>query len=321
MNEINLDTIKKTYERIEPYIHKTPILTCHTFDEIASKYNKRKLYFKCENFQKVGAFKVRGAMNAILNTNEKIVVTHSSGNHAQALAYGSKIFKKTSYIIMPKTSPIVKQNAVKGYGGNIILCEPTLEDREKECEKILLEKGGKLIHPYNDENIINGTGTISIEIINQLKDIQLDSVLCPIGGGGLISGISIGFKGFNKNIQIFGGEPKEADDAKRSFEQKKLLSHEKIPKTIADGLMTTLGSKTFPIILENVSQIFTATEDEIIRAMKLVYERMKIVIEPSSAVCVAIALWNEDFLKLENVHEIVIIISGGNVDLLKLPFY
>jgi threonine dehydratase len=327
MSTPSLDNIKEAYALIERFVHKTPIMTCSTLDELASTSEKtKKLFFKCENFQKVGAFKYRGAMNAVLNLPKeqakKGVVTHSSGNHAQALALAAKTFGIDAYIVMPNNSPMVKQNAVKGYDGKVLLCEPTLKAREDECAKIMNEKGATLIHPYNNFDVICGQGTIAIELMEQMgKDgkFPFDAVLAPIGGGGLMSGVSTGVKSLDPRVRVFGAEPEAANDAQRSLKEGKLIVHETTPKTIADGLLTSMGSLTWPIVQKNVEEIFTVSDEQVVQAMKLMWERMKIVIEPSSAVSVAVALYNEKFRALD-IERIVIVISGGNVDLTKLPF-
>eukprot|EP01080_Neovahlkampfia_damariscottae_P004825 gene4825-8411_t len=326
----SFEGVKEAYERIKSIVHKTPILTCESLNEIASENccNKRKLFFKCENFQKVGAFKFRGACNAVFSLSDedskKGVITHSSGNFAQALSLAAKIKCIPAHIIMPSNSPSVKKNAVQdSYKGIVYECSPDVNDREILCKKIQKETGSIMLHSYNHIDIIHGQGTIAVELMEQMGSngkYNFDTLLSPIGGGGLMSGLCVGLHGFDDSINIYGAEPKDGDDAKRSLESNKLIKNEKTPNTIADGLLTNLGSLTWPIIQKHVKDIFTVSDDEILKAMKLVYERMKIVIEPSSAVAIAVVLWNEKFKKIKEVKDIVIVISGGNVDLSKISF-
>ncbi len=308
----NFNNIIEAHERIKSYIHRTPVLT--------SKFFNNKLdcniYFKCENFQKVGAFKYRGATNAIilLSEEERLsgVATHSSGNHAQALALAAKVHNTNATIIMPNTSPDVKINAVKGYGANIIFCEPTLEARECTLNEFIAKSGATFIHPYNNPNIIAGQGTACKELIEDFGDF--DIILAPVGGGGLLSGTSIAAKAMLENVQVFAAEPIGADDAWRSFRAGEIIPSI-APKTIADGLLTSLGTITFSIIKDKVDNILTVSEEAIIQAMKLVWERMKIIIEPSSAVALAAIFEHEHLFKGKKVG---IILSGGNVVLSKL---
>jgi threonine dehydratase len=272
-----------------------------------------ELFFKCENFQKIGAFKIRGGMNASLllplSKLEKGLATHSSGNHAQAIALAAKLLNTNAYIVMPDNSPVVKVNAVKGYGANITFCEPTLQAREDTMEQVIKETGAEFIHPFNDERIIAGQATAAKELIDEVNG--LDAIVAPVGGGGLLSGTSLSAKYFGKNIKVYAGEPKGAADAVLSFKSGKVESAPFI-KTIADGLLTTLGDITLKIIRENVTDIFTVSEGEIINAMRLIYERMKIVIEPSSAVPLAAIIRNIEEFRGKRIG---VIISGGNVDL------
>lgn len=329
MNTLTYEEIYEAHDRIKDLVHKTPIMTCQTMNELASQgaSTMRKLFFKCENFQKIGAFKYRGATNAVIkylkeNPKTSSVVTHSSGNHAQALSLAAKSQGLKAYIVMPKTSPSVKQKAVIGYGGEVLLCEPTMQAREAACQQVQTEKSSKLIHPFNDFYVMAGQGTIVLELQEQLqtlKDIQC--ILVPIGGGGLCAGVSLAAKTLNPNMKIIGSEPEQAADAKRSLESGELYRFDTTPKSVADGLLpVSLGSNTWPIIQKNVDFIFTVKEDEIKEAMRLVWERMKIIIEPSSAVPVAVALFNKEFKELPGLQNVVIILSGGNCDLQKLPF-
>lgn len=302
------------HKRIKPYIHNTPILSSHLLNEISGA----SLFFKCENFQKMGAFKMRGATNAILQLSEKQmqkgVVTHSSGNFAQALALASKSLGVTSYIVMPFSAPQVKKEAVLGYGGIIIECESTLQAREAAAKKIVNEKGAVFIHPSNDYHVILGQGTACMELLENYPD--LDAIFTPVGGGGLIAGTALAAHYFGNNCKVIGGEPFEADDAYRSLESGK-IEFNKTTDTIADGLKTQLGDINFPILQKHVEYIIRVTETEIVSAMRLIWERMKIIVEPSSAVALAALLKEKEAFKNKKIG---IIISGGNVDLSNLPF-
>ena len=303
------------HERISNYIHRTPIITSSSINKIAGA----ELFFKCESLQKVGAFKARGAINAILSLSDEElecgVCTHSSGNHAQALALAAQIVGVNAFIVMPSSAPIVKKNAVLGYGATVIECEPTLAARESTVAEIINETGATLIHPYNDYRIIEGQATAAKELIEDIE-VSLDAILTPVGGGGLLSGTSLSVKYFSPSTTVYGCEPIGADDAYRSFRDKELYPSVK-PNTIADGLLTSLGEKPFNIILDNVQDILTVSDEEIMDALRMTWERMKLVIEPSSAVCLAAVLKNKDLFKNKSVG---IIISGGNVDLSKLKF-
>lgn len=308
LNQPTLSDIREAFQRIKPYIHKTPVLTNSALNEMTGG----RLFFKCENFQKVGAFKFRGASNTIFSlTDEEAkngVVTHSSGNHAAALALAAKKRGITAYIVMPSTAPKVKIAAVKNYGGLITFCEPTLKSRESTAQKIIDETGALMIHPFNDYRIIAGQGTAALELMEEIPD--LDIILAPVGGGGLLSGTAIVAKSLNPKIKVIAGEPKNADDAFRSKQAGHIIPSTD-PKTIADGLKTSLGDKTFPIIRDFVDDIALATEEEIINAMRLIFERMKIIIEPSSAVPAAVVFSKKVDVKNKKVG---IIFSGGNVD-------
>lgn len=307
--------IVEAKKRIEPYIHHTPVLKSAMINAIAGS----ALWFKCENFQKAGAFKSRGALNALLLMTDQErsagVATHSSGNHAGALARAAKALGTHAHIVMPVNAPSSKVAAVREYGGKITFCEPTLAAREQTLKAIISQTGAAEVHPYNNYDIIAGQATCVIEALENMP--VPDYVLCPVGGGGLLSGTLLSIKHFSPTTRVIACEPKGADDTWKSFQTKTLIPSIK-PQTIADGLLTSLGSLTFPIIKENVFDVISVEDDEIVRAMKLVWERMKIIIEPSSAVPVAVALQNHSFLKDK---KILIIISGGNVDLDKLPWY
>lgn len=312
---MNKETLIKVHERIRPYIHRTPVFTSQLLNEISGV----NLYFKCENFQKMGAFKMRGATNAILSLSEaqrkKGVVTHSSGNFAQALSLAAKGVGVKAYIVMPKNAPKVKKNAVMGYGGEIIESESTPIAREELAEKIKLETGATFIHPSNDDEVIYGQGTAAIELLEDHP--ELDYIFSPVGGGGLIAGTALAAKYFSNTCKVIGGEPKNMDDAYRSLQSGKIEYNGSGVTTIADGLRTFLGDRNFPIIKENVERIIRVEEEEIVQAMKLIWERMKIIVEPSSAVAFAALLKEKEKFKNKNVG---IIISGGNVDLKHLTF-
>ena len=306
--------ILNTASRIEKHIHHTPVLT----SSLLNKIFNADLYFKCENLQKTGSFKIRGASNAVLSLRaEKLnkgVATHSSGNFAQALARSAQLAGVKAFIVMPETAPKVKVDAVLGYGGEITYCKPTLDARESTLKTIIEETGANAIHPYDDYNIIAGQATATLELCNEIND--LDMILCPVGGGGLISGTALSAHYFGKNIQVVACEPKGADDAYQSFNAGYIIQS-KDPNTIADGLLTSLGERNFPIIQKYVSNIVTVAESSIIKAMKMVFERMKIVIEPSSAVPLAAIIENKVNVTGKKTG---IIISGGNVDLQKIKF-
>jgi threonine dehydratase len=312
---MNKQTLIQVHNRVKPYIHKTPVLTSELINEICGC----KVYFKCENFQKMGAFKMRGATNAILSLTEaqlnKGVVTHSSGNFAQALSLAAKKIGIKAFIVMPKNAPQVKKNAVKTYEGEIIECDSNPIAREEMAEKVRIEKGATFIHPSNNDDVILGQGTVAIELLENYP--QLDYIFTPVGGGGLIAGTALAAKYFSKNCKVVGGEPQNVDDAYRSLQSGKIEYNDLNSTTIADGLRTFLGDRNFPIIRENVDKIIRVEEEEIINAMKLIWERMKIIIEPSSAVAFAALLKNKEDYKNKNAG---IIISGGNVNVTNLPF-
>ncbi len=311
---VTLTDIQQAAERIKPYAHRTPVLT----NESLNQRLGTQVYLKCENLQKVGAFKFRGACNAVYSLSDEEaargVCTHSSGNHAQALALAARMHGIPAYIVMPKNAPQVKKDAVAGYGGIITFCEPTLEARESTLAKVVAETGAKIVHPYNDERVIAGQGTATLELLDSVPN--LDVILAPVGGGGLLSGTSIAAKGIKSTIRVIAGEPENADDAYRSMKEGRIIPSVH-PKTIADGLLTSLGTLTFPVIRQNVEQVITVSEQGIIDAMKFIWERAKIVIEPSAAVPVGV-LW-EKKIDLHGL-KVGVILSGGNVDLNKLPW-
>lgn len=299
-------------DRINSSIHQTPVLTSHTLNQLAGG----ELFFKCENLQKIGAFKIRGGMNAVLSLNadelSKGIATHSSGNHAQAIALAAKMTGTKAYIVMPSNSPQVKVDAVKGYGAEVFLCEPTLEARESTLQEVVNRTGATFIHPFNDERVIAGQATCTMELLEQAGN--LDAIIAPVGGGGLLSGTLLAARYFSPATKVYAGEPEGAADAIRSVQEGKI---EKAPyiNTIADGLLTNLGSITFPIIKEHITAVLTVSDTEIIQAMQLFYERMKLVVEPSGAVTLAAVLKNKELFSGKRTG---IIISGGNVDILKL---
>ena len=311
---ITLDDIREAAQRIQPYVHQTPVLT----SESLNAKTGAQVFLKCENMQKVGAFKFRGACNAVFSLTEaeaaRGVCTHSSGNHAQALALAARMRGIPAYIVMPDNAPSVKKNAVAGYGGQITFCAPTLEARETTLTRIYERTGANVVHPYNDERVIAGQGTATLELLEGVPD--LDVVIAPVGGGGLLSGTSIAATETKRGIRVIAGEPEMADDAYRSLQSGTVVPS-RSPKTIADGLLTSLGSLTFPIVQQRVEQIVTVSEEGIIEAMKFVWERVKIIIEPSAAVAVGV-LW-EKKIDLTGL-KVGVILSGGNVDLEKLPW-
>ena len=310
--EITQQHIEEAHKRIKPYIHKTPVLTSKTLNNICSA----EIFFKCENFQKIGAFKIRGGMNAVLllpaEKRKKGIATHSSGNHAQAIAYAAREVGTKAYIVMPNNSPNVKVDAVKGYGAEIFFCEPNQQAREKKLQEVVEKTGAEFIHPYNDDRVITGQATAAKELIEEMP--PLDFIITPVGGGGLLSGTLLSAHYFSPSTAVYAGEPEGAADAILSLRNGKI---EKAPyvKTIADGLLTTLGDKTFSIIHEYVKDIFTVSDEEIIAAMRLVYERMKIVVEPSGVVPLAAIIKNKNLFTGKKVG---LIFSGGNVELKKL---
>ena len=311
---ITLRELEEIHQKIQPYIHRTTVFTSQLLNGIT----EAELFFKCENFQKMGAFKMRGAASAILNLSpekqQKGVVTHSSGNFAQAVSLAAKNIGVPAYIVMPSSAPQVKRDAVKGYGGKITLCPPNLAAREKAAEKIIEETGATFVHPSNDLDVIYGQGTAALELLQDHSD--LDIVVTPVGGGGLIAGTAVAVSNSSKKCKTIGAEPFEADDAYRSLQSGSIETNE-TTNTVADGLRTQLGDKNFPIIKEHVSEIIRVKEAEIIAALRLIWERMKIIVEPSSAVALAAVLREKEKLRGKKVG---IIISGGNVDLQNLPF-
>ena len=313
-HEPGKEDILKAAQRIKPYLHRTPVLTCSAIDEMVGA----KIFFKCENFQKAGAFKSRGATNAVMSLDpydiKQGVATHSSGNHAAALARAAQLKNIPAYIVMPENSSKVKIAAVKTYGGRITFCQPTLEAREEKLNEVLNETNAFEIHPYNNYSIIAGQATATLELVEDIAG--LDTIIAPVGGGGLLSGTALAAHYFSPATKVIAAEPSGADDAYQSFYQKKLIPSIN-PDTIADGLRTSLGSLTFPIIRRLVNDIITVNDQATIEAMKLAWERMKIIIEPSSAVALAIVLKHKHRFAGQKIG---IILSGGNVDLMHLPW-
>lgn len=305
---------EEAYRRVSPFVHRTPVLTSTLLNELSGA----DIYFKCENFQKMGAFKMRGAVNAIMQLGEEQkqagVVTHSSGNFAQALSLAAKNLNVKAYVVMPSNAPRVKKDAVKSYGGIITESEPTIAAREAAAKRIQEEFGATFLHPSNDTNVILGQGTAAAELLEDYPNLEF--IFTPVGGGGLIAGTALAAHYMGKDCKTIGGEPFEADDAYRSLKSGKIETNESV-NTIADGLKTNLGDKNFPIIQKWVDEIIRVEEAEIINAMRLIWERMKIVVEPSSAVPFAALLREKERFKNKKVG---IVLSGGNVDLSSLPF-
>jgi len=314
MNIPTFFDVEKAHLIVKKYAHHTLVLTSSSINKIVGG----ELFFKCENLQKVGAFKFRGACNAVFSLSEedvqKGVATHSSGNHAAALALAAKMRGVAAHIVMPDNSPEIKKKAVAGYGAEITFCEPTLQARESTLVKVIEETGATEIHPYNNFNVIAGQGTAAKELIEDYG--EFDMVMAPVGGGGLLSGTAISVKYLLPNCNVIAAEPAGADDAFRSFHAKKIIPSVQ-PKTIADGLLTSLGERNFAIIMDKVDDIVTVSEEKIVEAMRMVWERMKIIIEPSSAVPLGAIL--EGKIDIQD-KKVGIILSGGNLDLGKLPF-
>lgn len=314
---IELDTIREAHDRIRPHIHRTAVLTNQTIDERAGA----SLFFKCENFQKIGAFKARGGLNAVLqvaaNREGESVTTHSSGNHAQAVAFAARQVGLPAYIVMPRTAPQVKKDAVRGYGAEVIECEPTLDAREAGVRAVIERTGAVLVHPFDDDRVIAGQATAAKELIEDYgADDPFTVILAPVGGGGLLSGTALTTHYLSPTTRVIAGEPEGAADAVLSFRSGRV---EKAPfvNTIADGLLTNLSERTLAIIRTHVADILTVSDAEIIAAMRLIWERMKIIIEPSCAVPLAVVLKYPDQFTGQKIG---IILTGGNVDLGKLPF-
>ncbi len=308
------EDVEQAHQRVTPYIHKTPVLTSTYFNDLTGA----ELFFKCENFQKAGAFKVRGACNAVFGLSDELarkgVATHSSGNHALSLSYAAGRRGIPVTVVMPRTAPEAKKAAVRGYGGTIVECEPSTSSREETFAKVVASSGADFVHPYNDPRVIAGQATCSKELITQVDG--LDAVIAPIGGGGMISGTCLTLSNKAPDVKIYAAEPLNADDAARSFRAGHIIADD-APQTITDGLKVPLKELTWHFVSNYVTDILTATEEEIIDAMKLTWQRMKIVIEPSCAVPLATIIKNRDLFASKQVG---VIITGGNVDLDRLPW-
>lgn len=309
-----LDDMKAARQRIAPHVHVTPVLTSSFINGLAGA----ELFFKCENFQKAGAFKARGASNAVFGLTDeqarKGVATHSSGNHGTCLSYAAGRRGIPCTVVMPRTAPQAKKDAVKGYGGRVVECEPSTSSREAVFAEVVAETGAEFVHPYNDHRVIAGQATCSAELIEQVDN--LDAVVAPIGGGGMVSGTCLTLSNLAPSIKIYAAEPEQADDAYRSFKAGHIIADD-APNTVADGLKVPLKELTWHFVKNNVTDILTASEDEIVEAMKLIWKRMKIVMEPSSAVPLATILKNPKIFAGKRVG---VIVTGGNVDLDKLPW-
>lgn len=312
----DLKSIRAAARRIAGLAHRTPLMTCTAIDAVAG----REVLFKCEHLQKVGAFKFRGACNAVSKLSDaeaaRGVVTHSSGNHAQALALAARMRGIAAHIVMPTTAPAVKRRAVEGYGAQVYSCEPNLIARETGAQEIIDRTSAVLIPPYDHEDIIAGQGTTGLEILEDAPDI--DAIIVPVGGGGLLSGITLAARELAPNVRIIAAEPAGADDCARSKAAGELIL-QTAPNTIADGLLTSLGQKTWPVIRDLVERVITVDDTEIIQAMRMYWERAKGVIEPSAAVPLA-AVLSEEFKSLDGLHRVVVVLSGGNLDLEHLPW-
>lgn len=322
---VDFESVQLAAKAIDGVAHRTPVMTCAAIDERAGC----RIFFKCENFQKVGAFKFRGAFNAVSKLSDvdaaNGVLTHSSGNHAQALTLAARMRGIPAYIVMPSNAPTVKRAAVEGYGAEVIQCEPTLAARESTADEVKTRTGATFIHPYDNDDVIAGQGTAMLELFEQVaeRDASLDAVVTPVGGGGLLGGTCIAARGVDPSIHVFAGEPAGADDAARSFAAGRLIPQTG-PNTIADGLLTSLGQRNWPIISQHVEQIVTVSDDEIVSAMRLLWERAKLLVEPSAAVALAAVLSGRFAPGGEGegrgVQSVGVILSGGNVDLERLPW-
>jgi threonine dehydratase len=311
---LTLEDVRAAHARIRPFIHRTPIMTSASLDELAGA----RLFFKCENFQRIGAFKARGAHNAVFSLTDaeavRGVVTHSSGNHGAAVALAARNRGIPAYVVIPRNAAEVKKAAVARLGAHVTLCEPTLESREAEARRLIAETGASFVHPYDDLRVIAGQGTSAIEMLEDQPELEV--LVCPVGGGGQLAGIAVAAKGLRPGILVAGAEPAQADDASRSFRAGRIIPAGN-PQTIADGLRSSLGESSFALIRAHVDEILTASEAALIEAMRLVFERLKIVIEPSAAVALAVLLDRGSPFKGRRIG---VILSGGNVDLDRLPW-
>jgi threonine dehydratase len=314
---LDLTTIHAAHKRIRPYIHRTPVMTSSRLDEASGA----SLFFKCENFQKIGAFKARGATSAVFALDDTItrrgVATHSSGNHGAAVARAAKLRGVPAHIVMPSNSAKVKVRAIESYGAHIVFCEPTEEAREIACEEVIKKTGAMLIHSFENEDVIAGQGTAAVELLEDVADLHL--VICPVGGGGLLSGTAVAAKSMQPKIKVVAAEPENAGDAAQSFRAGRRMVTEK-KFTIADGLRTNVGAPNFPIIQRYVDDIVTVSEEAIVSAMRTIWETMKIIIEPSAAVPYAAIVERKIELPKTAGKRVGIILTGGNVDLDALPW-
>jgi len=311
---LTLEDIREAHARIRPFIHRTPIMTSASLDELAGA----RLFFKCENLQRIGAFKARGAHNAVFSLTDaeaaRGVVTHSSGNHGAAVALAARNRGIPAYVVIPRNAAEVKKASVARFGAHVTLCEPTLESREAEARRLIAETGASFVHPYDDLRVIAGQGTSALEMLEDQP--ELEALVCPVGGGGQLAGIAVAGKGLRPGISVLGAEPAQADDASRSFRAGRIVPAGN-PQTIADGLRSSLGERGFALIRAHVDEILTASEEAMIEAMRLVFERLKIVIEPSSAVALAVLLDGASPLRGRRIG---VVLSGGNLDLERLPW-
>ncbi|MCP4573103.1 MAG: pyridoxal-phosphate dependent enzyme [bacterium] len=311
---VTITHIRAAADRIRDHIHRTPVLTGRSVDAWAGC----RVFFKCENLQRVGAFKMRGASNAVFSLTDheaaRGVATHSSGNHAQALALAAKLRGVPAHVVMPTSAPAVKKRAVAGYGAVIHDCEPTLAARESTLERVVAETGAAFIHPYDDERVIAGQGTAALELLEEVPD--LDLVVTPVGGGGLLSGTALTVAALAPRARVFAAEPTGADDAARSLAAGEIIPSV-APDTVCDGLLSSLGQRTFPIIREHVKGIWTVDDDATLAALRMIWERLKIVVEPSGAIPLAAVRANPAVTSGKRVG---VILSGGNIDLEKLPW-
>lgn len=311
---VTLKDIQSAHTRISPFIHRTPILTNTSLDELTGA----KLFFKCENFQKAGSFKIRGATNAVeLLSDDDFncgVATTSSGNHGAALSMAVSRRGGTTKVVMPHNTPKIKVNNVERNGGEVVWCEPDQKYRESVLKDVIDETGATVVHPYNDERIMAGQGTCAKELVEDVTDLH--SIVSPVSGGGLLSGSLLAAKNMNSAIKVYGAEPEEADDAYRSLKLGKIVPNKTI-NTICDGLRAQIGTKTFPVIQSLVDDIIPVSEEDIINALRMIWERLKIIVEPSCSIALAMVINNKDLFKDQNVG---LIMSGGNIDLKKLPW-
>lgn len=310
----SLTDIRQAHQRIMPHVHRTPVMSCTFLNDLVGA----QLYFKCENFQKVGAFKARGACNAVFSLSDEAaqrgVVTHSSGNHGAALAWAARLRGIPATVVVPRNAPAPKMRAIAGYGATIVECEPNVQSREETTSQLIKQHGYELIHPFDDDRVIAGQGTAALELMEQVTD--LDAVIAPTGGGGLLSGTALAVKGIKPQLRVYGAEPRGADDAYRSYTSGTLV-REQTPDTVCDGLRTTLADRTFAIIREQVDGIGVASDEAVIRAMQLIWNYVKIIVEPSC--CPPLGSLLEGTLNLRG-QKVGIILTGGNVDLQKLPW-